>query len=52
MNEILDENWEDVNKEIGAKVGDGLGEVLAVAIQSFFQKLSLKDMMNEYNITA
>lgn len=44
MNKFLDENWKEVNQEIGQGIGNGLSEVFSTLLQQIFWKLSVEDM--------
>lgn len=44
MTKFLDENWKEVNEEIAAKVGDGIGEVISGVLKNFFAAVPLKDL--------
>lgn len=46
MNKFLDENWKEVNEEIGKGVGDGFGQVFSMILEQIFWKLSLEDMFS------
>lgn len=44
MNKFLDENWKEVNEEIGVRVGDALGEVIGVALQAVFYRIPIDSL--------
>lgn len=47
MNQVMNDNWEDVDREVAVKVGDGFGQLLSTALQSFFSKVPWKDLVDE-----
>ncbi|GLV40312.1 uncharacterized protein CBL_07092 [Carabus blaptoides fortunei] len=47
FNKVLDENWEAVNEEVGANVGNAIGEIFTQILQSFFKKVSLNELFSD-----
>lgn len=43
MSKFLNENWKEVNDEIGVKVAEAIGEVLMQLLGNFFKKVPLND---------
>lgn len=44
MNKVLNENWREVNKEIGAKLGDAIGEVATGILNGFFWQIPVEEL--------
>ncbi|GLV34321.1 uncharacterized protein CBL_00249 [Carabus blaptoides fortunei] len=47
MNEVLNENWSAVNKDINPYFGNAVGEVYSQVIQEFFNKVPINDMFSD-----
>ncbi|GLV37901.1 uncharacterized protein CBL_06397 [Carabus blaptoides fortunei] len=47
MNEVLNENWSAVNKEINPYFGNAIGEAYSQVIQAFFHKVPINDMLSD-----
>lgn len=39
MKRFMDENWREINQEIGARVGDALAEVFTTIINQIFARV-------------
>ncbi|GLV37902.1 uncharacterized protein CBL_06396 [Carabus blaptoides fortunei] len=47
MNEVLNENWSAVNKELNPYLGNAFGEAYSQVIQAFFHKVPINDMLSD-----
>lgn len=47
MEQILDESWEAVNDEVGARVGDAIGAAYSGVLQSFFRRIPVNELFAE-----
>lgn len=46
MSLFLNENWKEVNDEIGKKVAEAIGEVLMQVLANFFKKVSINEIFD------
>lgn len=44
----MNENWEDVNEEIGSKVGEAMAEIFAAVLNDLFAKVPLEELFTDY----
>lgn len=47
MNRFLDENWVEVNKELGARVGDALSEIFSGIIQEIYNRVPENELFDD-----
>lgn len=44
---ILNDNWKEVNEEIGKKVAEAIGEVLMQVLANFFKKVPINNLLDD-----
>lgn len=47
MTKFLNENWKEVDGEIGLKLGEALGEVISALLKNFFAKVPFSDFFED-----
>lgn len=47
MDKFLNENWKEVNDEVGLKLGEAIGEVITTVLGNFFTKIPFSEMFED-----